>query len=118
VAALLTIIGHSLNDTIVIFDRIRENVRGRRHTDFATVINASVNQTFSRTILTSATTLMVVVPLFCFGGQVIHDFAFAMLVGLIAGVYTTIFIASSIWPYWQQYALRTQTRTARVGSVR
>jgi preprotein translocase subunit SecF len=118
VAALLTIIGYSLNDTIVIFDRIRENVQGRRHTDFATVINASVNQTFSRTILTSATTLMVVVPLFCFGGQVIHDFAFAMLIGLIAGVYSTIFIASPILLYWQQFALRSQTSTVQVSTVR
>ena len=114
VAALLTIIGYSLNDTIVIFDRVRENMQGQRHADFATVVNVSVNQTLSRTILTTATTLMVVVPLFCFGGQVIHDFAFALLVGMIAGVYSTIFIASPILVYWQQYTLRPQTRSQRV----
>jgi preprotein translocase subunit SecF len=116
VAALLTIIGYSLNDTIVIFDRVRENMQGQRHADFATVVNASVNQTLSRTILTTATTLMVVVPLFFFGGQVIHDFAFALLVGMIAGVYSTIFIASPILVYWQQYMLRPQTRSRRVAS--
>ena len=108
VAALLTIIGYSLNDTIVIFDRIRENMQGRRQTDFASVVNASVNQTLSRTILTTATTLMVVAPLFVFGGPVVHDFAFALLVGLIAGVYSTIFIANPILLYWQKYALRAQ----------
>jgi preprotein translocase subunit SecF len=118
VAALLTIIGYSLNDTIVIFDRVRENMQGHRQTDFATVLNTSVNQTLSRTILTTATTLMVVVPLFYFGGQVIHDFAFALLVGLIAGVYSTIFIASPILLYWQQYTLRSQAATRRVTGVR
>jgi preprotein translocase subunit SecF len=117
VAALLTIIGYSLNDTIVIFDRIRENMQGQRHTDFAAVINASVNQTLSRTILTSATTLMVVAMLFCFGGQVIHVFAFALLVGLVAGVYSTIFIASPILLYWQQYTRRSESGAGRVISV-
>jgi preprotein translocase subunit SecF len=114
VAALLTIIGYSLNDTIVIFDRIRENLQGRRQADFATIVNDSVNQTLSRTILTTATTLMVVVPLFFFGGQVIHDFAFALLIGLIAGVYSTIFIASPILLYWQRYTMGSQRRPVRV----
>jgi len=117
VAALLTIIGYSLNDTIVIFDRVRENMQGQRHTDFAAVVNASVNQTLSRTILTTATTLMVVAMLFCFGGQVIHDFAFALLVGLVAGVYSTVFIASPILLYWEQYTRRSESGAGRVISA-
>ena len=96
VAALLTIIGYSINDTIVIFDRIRENTRKNVKMSLFDVINVSVNQTLSRTILTSLTVLMVLVILFFFGGAVIHDFTFALLVGTIAGVYSTVFIASPI----------------------
>ncbi len=96
VAALLTIIGFSINDTIVIFDRIRENARKNIRQTLNEVINASVNQTLSRTILTSLTVLMVLLVLFFFGGAVIHDFTFALLVGTIAGVYSTVFIASPI----------------------
>jgi len=96
VAALLTIIGYSINDTIVIFDRIRENTRKNMRTPLVDVINLSVNQTLSRTILTSFTVLMVLLTLFFFGGGVIHDFAFTLLVGCIAGVYSTVFIASPI----------------------
>lgn len=118
VAALLTIIGYSLNDTIVIFDRVRENMRNQRHEDFAALVNTSVNQTMSRTLLTSLTTLMVVIPLFFFGGEVIHDFAFALLIGLVAGVYSTVFIASPILIYWHEYTLRHGIRQARIGRVR
>ena len=118
VAALLTIIGYSINDTIVIFDRIRENMQSRRREDFAAVVNTSINQTLSRTILTSATTLMVVVALFFFGGEVIHDFAFALLVGMIAGVYSTIFIASPILVAWHAYGQRHRARRAQASSVR
>jgi preprotein translocase subunit SecF len=96
VAALLAIIGFSINDTIVIFDRIRENARKNIRQSLNEVINASVNQTLSRTILTSLTVIMVLFVLFFFGGAVIHDFAFALLVGTIAGVYSTVFIASPI----------------------
>ena len=96
VAALLAIIGFSINDTIVIFDRIRENARKNIRQGLNEVINASVNQTLSRTILTSLTVIMVLFVLFFFGGAVIHDFAFALLVGTIAGVYSTVFIASPI----------------------
>jgi preprotein translocase subunit SecF len=96
VAALLTIIGYSINDTIVIFDRIRENTRKNTKMSLFDVINMSVNQTLSRTILTSLTVFMVLVVLFIFGGAVIHDFTFALLVGTIAGVYSTVFIASPI----------------------
>jgi preprotein translocase subunit SecF len=96
VAALLTIIGFSINDTIVIFDRIRENARKNTRQTLNEVINASVNQTLSRTILTSLTVFMVLLVLFFFGGGVIHDFTFALLVGTVAGVYSTVFIASPI----------------------
>ncbi len=96
VAALLTIIGYSINDTIVIFDRIRENTRKNVKMSLFDVINLSVNQTLSRTILTSLTVFMVLLVLFFFGGAVIHDFTFALLVGTVAGVYSTVFIASPI----------------------
>ncbi|MDP1993053.1 MAG: protein translocase subunit SecF [Syntrophales bacterium] len=96
VAALLTIIGYSINDTIVIFDRIRENSRKNVKMSLLDVINTSVNQTLSRTLLTSLTVFMVLIILFIFGGAVIHDFTFALLVGTAAGVYSTVFIASPI----------------------
>ncbi|MDA8124797.1 MAG: protein translocase subunit SecF [Deltaproteobacteria bacterium] len=96
VAALLTIIGFSINDTIVIFDRIRENSKKNIKMPLMDVINMSVNQTLSRTILTSLTVFMVLLILFFFGGAVIHDFTFALLVGTVAGVYSTVFIASPI----------------------
>lgn len=96
VAALLTIIGYSINDTIVIFDRIREITRKNMKMPLMDVINLSVNQTLSRTLLTSFTVILVLLALFFFGGPVIHDFAFTLLVGCIAGVYSTVFIASPI----------------------
>lgn len=96
VAALLTIIGYSLNDTIVIFDRIRENLKFKANRPLYQTINESINQTLSRTLITSATTLMVVLPLFILGGGVIHDFALALLIGIISGTYSSIFIASSL----------------------
>lgn len=97
VAALLTILGYSLNDTIIVFDRIRENLKehGKNKT-FKEVINASINQTLSRTILTSGTTLLVILCLFLFGGGVIHDFALAMLIGIVTGTYSSIFVASPV----------------------
>jgi preprotein translocase subunit SecF len=102
VAAILTIIGYSLNDTIVVYDRIRENRRRMRREPFARVINASINETLSRTLLTSLTTLIVVVVLFIYGGGVIHDFAFALMVGVLVGTYSSIFVASPIILTWQQ----------------
>ncbi|MFZ7110286.1 MAG: protein translocase subunit SecF [Desulfatiglandales bacterium] len=102
IAALLTIVGYSLNDTIVVFDRIRENL-GRFHKrNFAEVMNASINETLSRTILTSTTTLVVVIALVVLGGGVIHDFAFALLIGVIVGTYSSIFVASPILLIWQR----------------
>ena len=100
VAALLTVIGYSLNDTIVVFDRIRENIaanRKKKQPDSETVVvNASVNQTLSRTLMTSFTTLLVVIALFFLGGEVIHNFALALLTGIIVGTYSSIYIASPV----------------------
>ena len=104
VAALLTIVGYSLNDTIIVFDRIRENMQGQRREQFAGVVNESINQTLSRTVLTSSTTLVVVLALFFFGGEVIHDFAFALLVGVIVGTYSSIFVASPLLVFWNASA--------------
>ena len=100
VAAFLTIIGYSLNDTIVVFDRIRENLRRKGKLSTTDIINASINQTLSRTLLTSGTTLLVVVALFFFGGEIIHDFSFALLVGIFIGTFSSIFIASVFLVYW------------------
>lgn len=102
IAALLTIIGYSLNDTIIVFDRIRENLRTQHKLPLPEIINKSVNQTLGRTILTSLTTLMVVVILFVFGGGIIHDFAFALMVGIMVGTYSSVFVASPILLAWQQ----------------
>jgi len=109
-AALLTLIGFSLNDTIVVFDRIRETLRKGRNQNFHDVINASVNQTLSRTILTSGTVVMVVLCLFLFGGTVIHDFSFALLIGLISGTYSTIFVASPILIFFEDFHKKRPVR--------
>ncbi|MFO7964654.1 MAG: protein translocase subunit SecF [Desulfobacterales bacterium] len=102
IAALLTIIGYSLNDTIIVFDRIRENLRKYRRHPLDSTINKSINETLSRTILTSVTTLLVVLMLYMFGGGIIHDFAFALLVGILAGTYSSVFVASPILLAWQR----------------
>lgn len=101
IAALLTIIGYSLNDTIVVFDRIRENIKGIRKQPLKDIVNSSINQVMSRTVLTSFTTLLVVLALFIFGGAVIHDFAFALLIGILIGTYSSIFIASPTILVWE-----------------
>ena len=100
VAAFLTIIGYSLNDTIVVFDRIRENMRRKGKIPLVDIVNVSINQTLSRTILTSGTTLLVVVALFFLGGEIIHDFSFALMIGVLVGTYSSIFIASVFLVYW------------------
>ena len=94
-AALLAVIGYSLNDTIVVFDRIRENFRRIRKAASENVINTSINQTFSRTLMTSITTLLVLIALFLFGGKVIHAFSIALIVGVVVGTYSSIYIAST-----------------------
>jgi preprotein translocase subunit SecF len=101
VAALLTIIGYSLNDTIIVFDRIRENLRKYHKDPLTVILNRSINETLSRTILTSLTTLVVVIALFVLGGGIIHDFSFALLVGVLIGTYSSIYVASPILLAWQ-----------------
>ena len=96
IAALLTVIGYSLNDTIVVFDRIRENLKLKRGMDTIKILNVSINQTLSRTLLTSGTTLAVVLSIFFLGGEVIHDFSFALLIGVLIGTYSSIFVASPL----------------------
>jgi preprotein translocase subunit SecF len=96
VAAILTITGYSVNDTIVIFDRVRENLRSMRRDVLEQVVNVSVNQTLGRTIITAGTTFLAVLSLFLFGGEVLKGFAFTMLVGIVSGTYSTVFIASAI----------------------
>ena len=101
IAAILTMTGFSTNDTIVIFDRIRENLRSMRRDSMFDVINASVNQTLSRTIITSGTALLTALALFFFGGEVLHGFAFTMVVGIITGTYSSVFIAAAIVSFWR-----------------
>jgi preprotein translocase subunit SecF len=101
IAALLTIIGYSLNDTIIVFDRIRENTRKYHKNTLEFIINKSINETLSRTILTSGTTLVVLLALFFLGGGIIHDFAFAMIIGVLVGTYSSIYVASPILLAWQ-----------------
>ncbi len=101
-AVILTIIGFSINDTIVIFDRVRENIKKIRKESLENIFNISINETLGRTILTSGTVMMVVIILFLFGGPVIHDFAFTLMIGLISGTYSTIYVASPVVLFWNQ----------------
>jgi preprotein translocase subunit SecF len=96
IAALLTIVGYSVNDTVVISDRIRENMKATKRAELGAIINRSINETLSRTILTTGATMLVVVSLFLVGGTVIHGFAFALIVGFVSGVYSTVFIAAPL----------------------
>src|SRR6476659_248232 len=103
IAALLTLVGYSMNDTIVIFDRIRENLKLSRREPLEVLINRSVNQTLSRTIMTSGLTFLTVVALFLFGGPVLHGFSFALVVGIIIGTYSSVFVASPIVLFWHDF---------------
>jgi preprotein translocase subunit SecF len=116
IAALLTIVGYSLNDTIIVFDRIRENLRRFRRRPFDEIMNTSINQTLSRTLLTSGTTLVVILALFILGGGVIHDFAFALLVGVAVGTYSSIFVASPVLLIWEGNGIKRDK--ARKGSLK
>ncbi len=102
VAALLTVIGYSVNDTIVIFDRIRENMGNFPEKSFRELVNDGISQTLSRTLLTAITVFIVLVPLFFLGGSVIHDFAFTLMVGVVIGTYSSIFVASAFVVYWRK----------------
>jgi preprotein translocase subunit SecF len=104
IAALLTLVGYSMNDTIVIFDRIRENLRVMRKEPFSTIVNRSINQTLSRTILTSGLTFLTVLVLFIMGGQVLRSFSFALVVGILVGTYSSFGIAAPLvvaWVHWR-----------------
>ncbi len=102
-AALLTVVGYDVNDTIIVYDRVRENRNARRFSNFIELFDVSLNQTLSRTLLTSLTTLFVLLVIYFFGGVVLNDFAFVMIVGVIAGTYSSIYIASSLSAYWYEW---------------
>ncbi|MGD0917676.1 MAG: protein translocase subunit SecF [Thermodesulfobacteriota bacterium] len=102
-AVVLTIIGFSINDTIVIFDRVRENIKKMRKEELVTIFNTSINETLGRTILTTGTVMLVVLILFFFAGEVIHDFTIALVVGLITGTYSTVYIASPVVLFWEEH---------------
>lgn len=110
IAAFLTIVGYSLNDTIVVFDRIRENLKKLRTKGLQDIINISINQTLSRTIITALTTLFALIVLFIFGGSVIRDFALAMIIGVVIGTYSSIYIASPILIEWRARAEKLQKK--------
>ena len=112
VAALLTVVGYSLNDTIVVFDRIRENQGKYRKKSFEETINLSITETMSRTLITSGTTLLVVLSLFFLGGEIIHDFAFALLVGVLIGTYSSIYVASPMALFFTKLAPPGETTRA------
>jgi preprotein translocase subunit SecF len=100
-AVILTIIGFSINDTIVIFDRVRENIKKMRKEDLLTIFNISINETLERTLLTTGTVMLVILILFFFGGDVIHEFTTALIVGLVTGTYSTVYIASPVVLFWE-----------------
>ncbi|MCD4689303.1 MAG: protein translocase subunit SecF [Desulfuromonadaceae bacterium] len=110
IAAFLAIIGYSLNDTIIVYDRIRENQgkHGKQGLEF--IINRSINETLSRTLLTSGTTLLVVLALFIFGGGVIHNFAFALLIGVLIGTFSSVFVASPLLIFWHNHRARVKAK--------
>jgi preprotein translocase subunit SecF len=114
IAALLTITGYSMNDTIVIYDRVRENLRAMRRDNIASVVNAAVNQMLDRTMITGGLTMLSVIALFFFGGEVLKAFAFTMIVGIITGTYSSVFIAAAIVVIWQG---RTPLKTAPAAPV-
>ena len=111
IAALLTLVGYSMNDTIVIFDRIREDLKFMRRESLEFVMNKAVNQTLSRTVMTSGLTFLTVVALFIWGGPVLHGFSFALVCGIIVGTYSSVFVASPIVLFWHNYADKRKKRT-------
>ena len=107
IAAILAVTGYSTNDTIVIFDRARENMRSMRRDSLNDVINHAINQTLNRTVLTAGTVLVSAIALFLFGGDVLHGFAFTMIVGVITGTYSSVFVAAAIVTFWRRQSTRT-----------
>jgi preprotein translocase subunit SecF len=113
IAALLTLVGYSVNDTIVIFDRARENLRHKRKDSLRKILNDSLNQTLTRTLISNGTTFLAVLGLFLFGGEVLRGFGFAMVVGILVGTYSTIYIASPIVAWWEQFSSKRRPATAK-----
>jgi preprotein translocase subunit SecF len=103
IAAILTLVGYSMNDTIVVFDRIRENIKLLRRESLTDIVNRSINQTLSRTVLTSGLTFLTVLSLYLFGGEVLHGFSFALVIGILIGTYSSIFIAAPMLVAWQEW---------------
>jgi preprotein translocase subunit SecF len=119
IAALLTVTGYSTNDTIVIFDRVRENMRKMRRESLSEIINISINQTLGRTVITAGTALLSAVALYLFGGEVLHGFAFTMIVGIVTGTYSSVFVAAAIVTFWRRTKpskMSTATATAAVAA--
>jgi preprotein translocase subunit SecF len=117
IAAILTVTGYSTNDTIVIFDRVRENLRSMRRDSLNEVINHSINQTLGRTVLTAGTTLLSAIALFLFGGEVLHGFAFTMLVGVITGTYSSVFVAAAVVTVWGRKRAQATTLATPAGGA-
>ena len=107
IAAILTVTGYSTNDTIVIFDRVRENLRSHRRESMNDVINMSINQTLGRTVLTAGATLLTAIALYVFGGEVLRGFSFTMIVGIVTGTYSSVFVAAAIVTFWNRKQVRT-----------
>jgi len=117
IAAILTLIGYSMNDTIVVFDRIRENVKLLRRESLADIVNKSINQTLSRTILTSGLTFLTVLSLFLFGGEVLHGFSFALVIGILIGTYSSIAIAAPMLVAYQEWRIKHGGQPAQVATL-
>ncbi len=117
IAAILTLVGYSMNDTIVVFDRIRENVKLLRRENLADIVNKSINQTLSRTILTSGLTFLTVLSLYLFGGEVLHGFSFALVIGILIGTYSSIAIAAPMLVAYQEWRVKQKGETAPVATL-
>ena len=117
IAAILTVTGYSTNDTIVIFDRVRENMRSHRRESLNSVINLAINQTLGRTVLTAGTALLSAIALFLFGGEVLRGFAFSMIVGVITGTYSSVFVAAAIVTFWRPKHRRAVAAAAEAAAV-
>ena len=118
IAAILTLIGYSMNDTVVVFDRIRENLAMSRREDLSTLVNRSINQTLSRTVLSSGLTFLTVLSLFLFGGEVLHGFSFALVVGILIGTYSSIAVAAPMLVAWQDYRAKQGKASATLPAGR
>jgi len=118
IAAILTLVGYSMNDTIVVFDRIRENVKTMRKESLSDIVNLSINQTLSRTVLTSGLTFLTVLALFIFGGEVLHGFSLALVIGILIGTYSSIFIAAPILVEWQKWRAKKSGGEASLPAMR